>query len=57
MRSDFGAVIDSVQVCATFGHPSEDAARERLKRAYRENVIQLTREHSRVARDWGERAQ
>ena len=39
-HTDGGALIMS-----TYGHPSEDAARERLKRAYGNNV-------SRIARPW-----
>lgn len=35
-HTDGGALVMS-----TYGHPSEDAARERLKRAYRQNVTDL----------------
>jgi integrase len=45
-HTDGGALVMS-----TYGHPSEDAARERLKRAYSANVTQLSHVVERTANE------
>lgn len=45
-HTDGGALVMS-----TYGHPSEDGARERLKRAYKTNVVQLAAEKAQAKLD------
>jgi integrase len=37
-----GHTDGGARVMSTYGHPSEDLARERLKRAYTTNVVRLS---------------